>query len=83
MRYIDSILGDILKPISRRWFDGVVERHGGDAYDKKFGSWDHLVALIYAQLGGIVSLRATGVISEPPAARHPRRTHPRYHKEVR
>jgi IS4 transposase len=58
MRYSDSIFGNILKPISRRWFDGVVERHDGDAYDKKFGSWDHLVALIYAQLSGITSLRA-------------------------
>jgi putative transposase len=58
VRYSDSIFGNILKPISRRWFDGVVERHGGNAYDKKFGSWDHLVALIYAQLGGITSLRA-------------------------
>ena len=58
MRYSDSTFGSILKPISRRWFDGVVERHAGNAYDKKFGSWDHLVALIYAQLGGITSLRA-------------------------
>jgi putative transposase len=58
MRYSDSIFGNILKPISRRWFDGVVERHGGNAYDKKFGSWDHLVSLIYAQLSGITSLRA-------------------------
>ena len=58
MRYSDSILGNLLKPISRRWFDGLVDRHAGNAYDKKFGSWDHLVALVYAQLGGIESLRA-------------------------
>jgi putative transposase len=58
MRYSDSILGNILKPISRRWFDALVDRHDGDAYDKTFGSWDHLVALVYAQLGGIGSLRA-------------------------
>lgn len=58
MRYCDSILGSILKPISRRWFDALVDRHAGDAYDKSFGSWDHLVALVYAQLGGIPSLRA-------------------------
>jgi hypothetical protein len=57
MRYSDSILGDLLKPIRRRWFDAVVDRHGGNAYDKSFGSWDHLVALIYAQLGGASSLR--------------------------
>jgi len=57
MRYSDSILGELLKPIQRRWFDRVVDRHAGNAYDKSFGSWDHLVALIYAQLGGASSLR--------------------------
>jgi putative transposase len=35
-----------------------VERNGGDAYDKLFKSWDHLVTLIGAQLGQVVSLRA-------------------------
>jgi IS4 transposase len=33
----------------------------GDAYDKSFKSWDHLVALIYAQLSGNDSLR--GVVA--------------------
>ena len=28
------------------------------SYDKSFKSWDHLVALIYAQLSGNVGLRA-------------------------
>jgi putative transposase len=57
MRYSDSTLGNLLKAICRRWFDRVVDRHAGNAYDKSFGSWDHLVALIYAQLGGACSLR--------------------------
>lgn len=57
MRYSDSTLGHLLKPLSRRWFDALVDRHAGNAYDKKFGSWDHLVALVYAQLAGISSLR--------------------------
>jgi putative transposase len=57
MRYSDSILGTILKPISRRRFDRLVEREDGDAYDKTFNSWSHLVALIYAQLSGLCSLR--------------------------
>jgi len=57
MRFSDSIFGHLLKPISRRWFDGVVERHDADAYDKAFGSWDHLVALIFAQVSGIEGLR--------------------------
>ena len=57
MRYRDSIFGSLLKPISRRQFAATVERHDGDAYDKSFGSWDHLVALIFAQLCGVDSLR--------------------------
>jgi putative transposase len=57
MRYSDSILGTILKPISRRWFDRLVEREDANAYDKTFDSWSHLVALIYAQLSGLCSLR--------------------------
>jgi hypothetical protein len=28
MRYSDSILGHLLKPLSRRWFDALVARHG-------------------------------------------------------
>jgi IS4 transposase len=58
MRYCDSIFGQLLKPIRRGWFSGVVERHDGDAYDKSFFSWNHLVALIYARLAGARSLRA-------------------------
>jgi putative transposase len=57
MRYRDSIFGRLLKPISRRQFDKSVERHDGDAYDKTFDSFSHLVTLVYAQLGGVQSLR--------------------------
>jgi putative transposase len=57
MRYCDSIFGHLLKPISRRWFDGVVARHKADAYDKGFRSWDHLTLLVFAQLSGTGSLR--------------------------
>src|ERR1700680_3076725 len=57
LRYLNSIFVNLLKPIDRRQFRGVVERHNGDAYDKSFKSWDHLVTLIGAQLGRIASLR--------------------------
>jgi putative transposase len=57
MRYCDSIFGHLLKPISRRRFDEVVDRHAGNAYDKDFRSWDHLAVLIYAQLTGVEGLR--------------------------
>jgi putative transposase len=58
MRYRDSIFASLLKPIDRRQFAAIVERFDGNAYDKAFTSWDHLVALIYAQLSHSVSLRA-------------------------
>jgi putative transposase len=57
MQYRISIFGDLLKPIDRRRFRGIVERHDGDAYDKSFKSWDHMVTLVGAQLGCIASLR--------------------------
>jgi len=57
MRFVDSIFGELLEPIGRRWFQTVVDRCDGDAYDKSFKSWDHMVALIFAQLSGADSLR--------------------------
>ena len=61
MRFCDSIFGRLLGPINRRQFQTVVDGLDGDAYDKSFKSWDHLVALIYAQLSGNDSLR--GVVA--------------------
>lgn len=58
MRFADSIFATLLKPIDRRQFQKIVDQHNGDAYDKSFKSWDHLVALIYAQLGHVHSLRS-------------------------
>jgi len=57
MRYRDSILGQILKPISKRWLSAVVDRLGANAYDKTFHSWDHLVVMIFAQLADASRLR--------------------------
>lgn len=57
MRFRDSIFGHLLEPINRRQFQTVVDGLDGDAYDKSFKSWDHLVALIYAQLSGAEGLR--------------------------
>jgi len=57
MRYCGSTFGELLKPIDRRRFRAIVERHDGDAYDKSFKSWDHMVTMISAQLSGVASLR--------------------------
>lgn len=58
MRYRDSIFGQLLKPLSRRAISAIAAARGGEAYDKSFRTWDHLIALIYAQLSGARSLRA-------------------------
>ncbi|MFF0946238.1 IS4 family transposase [Rhizobium leguminosarum] len=58
MRFSPSIFAQLLEAIDRRSFQAIVDRHAGDAYDKSFSSWDHLVALIYAQFSAVASLRA-------------------------
>jgi putative transposase len=57
MRFVNSIFGKLLEPLNRRQFEAIVVRHDGDAYDKKFSSWEHLVALIFGQFSAAISLR--------------------------
>jgi putative transposase len=57
MRFTPSIFGKLLEPIQRRQFDTLVKRHAGDAYVKSFPSWNHVLALVYAQFSAAVSLR--------------------------
>jgi len=57
MRFTPSILGKLVEPINRRRFQTIVDSHNGDAYDKSFRSWDHLMVLIYAQLSVADGLR--------------------------
>jgi putative transposase len=47
-----------------------VDRHDGDAYDKHFKSWDHLVTLIFAQLGHVDSLRGLETAFNANAHQH-------------
>jgi putative transposase len=70
MRYCDSILGELLKPISRRRFAAIVDGHDADAYDKSFDSWDHLVVLIFAQISGVDRLRTLELLWDANA-HHP------------
>jgi putative transposase len=57
VRYQNTVLGEILKVVPRRVFGSIVSQHQGDRYGKDFHSWDHLVTLLYGQLGGVSSLR--------------------------
>jgi putative transposase len=70
MRYLDSIFANLLKPIDRRQFRALVTRHAGDAYDKSFKSWDHLVALIFAQLSHTDTLRGLELAFNVNAPHH-------------
>ena len=70
MRYVNSIFGELLNPINRRQFREIVERHDGNAYDKSFKSWDHLVTMVGAQLGGVASLRGIAVNSSANSHQH-------------
>jgi putative transposase len=58
MHYVNSIFGELLKPIDRRQFREIVERRDGNAYDKTFKSWEHLLTMVGAQSSGVASLRA-------------------------
>ncbi len=70
MRYLDSIIGSLLKPVDRRRFAAIVDEHDGDAYDKSFKSWDHLVTLIFAQLSNLDSLRGLALAFNANAQPH-------------
>ena len=70
MQFLDSIFGRLLKPIDRRQFRAIVERHNGDAYDKSFKSWEHMVTLVFAQLSRTDSLRAIGTMFNANSHHH-------------
>ena len=46
-----------MKGLSRSTFELVVKKHNADKYCKRFGHWDHLIAMLYAQLSGTTGLR--------------------------
>jgi putative transposase len=48
---------ELLKGLPRGAFDKLVKKHNADKYCKRFGHWDHLIAMLYAQLSGARGLR--------------------------
>ena len=56
--YSITTFQQLLKGIPRSTFDQLVKRHNADKYCKKFGHWDHLIAMLYGQLSGAKGLRA-------------------------
>lgn len=48
---------NLMKGLPRGTFDQLVKRRNADKYCKRFGHWDHLIAMLYAQLSGAIGLR--------------------------
>lgn len=48
---------ELLKGLPRAAFDRLVKKRNADKYSKKFGHWDHLVAMLYGQLSEAAGLR--------------------------
>jgi IS4 transposase len=46
-----------MKGLPRGRFDRLLEAHQADKHTKGFGCWDQLLAMVYAQLSGVNSLR--------------------------
>jgi IS4 transposase len=59
-----------VKPIDRRRFNASVARHGADDYVKSFRSWDHLLALLFAQLTHVDGLRGLVAVWQANAHHH-------------
>jgi len=57
MRSQPIIFRQVLAAIDRRAFERRAVEARAQAYDKCFGAWDHLLALVFAQLSGATSLR--------------------------
>ncbi len=70
VRYENTVFGSLLKAVPRRRFATIVARHGGDKYVKGFSSWDHLVSLVFGQLGGLSSLREVETVWNAQAVHH-------------
>lgn len=57
MRHHNSVLHGVLKQVPWAEFDKLVDEHGADAGVRKLSTRSQLVALLFAQLSGAVSLR--------------------------
>ena len=60
----------LMKGLPRDAFDRLVKKHNADKYCKRFGHWDHLVAMIYAQLSGATGLRPLETAFNSHVAHH-------------
>ncbi len=59
-----------MKGLPRAAFDQLVKRRNADKYCKRFGHWEHLIAMLYAQLSGATGLRPVEIGFNSHAAHH-------------
>ena len=69
MRHENSVFHGVLKHVPWGVFDGLVEKHGADFAVRRLSTKSQLVALLYSQLSGAVSLREIVTGLESHAAR--------------
>ena len=69
MRHHNSVLHGLLKHLPWQRFDELVEQHGADARVRKLSTKTQLVALLFGQLSGAVSLREIEVALHSHAGR--------------
>ena len=55
--YRNTRFGELMKGLSRGAFERIVSNYQADKYSKGLSCWDQCVAMIYAQLSGVRSLR--------------------------
>ena len=64
MRHHNTVFHDLLKRIPWARFEALVEEHGTDDLVRRFTSRHQLVALLFAQLGGLGSIRELATAME-------------------
>lgn len=69
MRHKNTVLHEVLKGLPRGVFDRAVSASGSDRRVRRLSSWDHLVAMVTAQLVGVRSLRELEAVQQAHAAR--------------
>jgi len=65
-----TTFSELLKGLPRSTFDRLVKKHNADKYSKRFGHWDQLIAMLYAQLSGTTGLRPLETAFNSHATHH-------------
>lgn len=68
--YRNTRFSELMKGLPRRTFEHSVNKAKADKYNKGFRSWDHLIAMVYAQVSGCQSLREVEASFNSQTAHH-------------